>query len=134
MRLSAMYHVLSDIERIGDHAMNVVGYYRSSLERGAPFSEAARDELRVLSGQVMRVVDDAYALFMHQSGGTLQQVEEEEQRVDDMVDELEITHIQRLNSGKCSADAGLLFSEVLTDLERVSDHALNIAQAAESHR
>lgn len=134
LRLSAMYHVLSDIERIGDHAMNVVGYHRSSLERGAPFSEAARDELRVLSGQVMRVVDDAYALFMHQNGGTLQQVEEEEQQVDDMVDELEITHIQRLNSGKCSADAGLLFSEVLTDLERVSDHALNIAQAAESHR
>lgn len=58
-------------------------------ERGAPFSEAARDELRVLSGQVMRVVDDAYALFMHQNGGTLQQVEEEEQQVDDMVDELE---------------------------------------------
>lgn len=134
LRLSGMYHVLSDIERIGDHAINMVGYHKSFLERNLDFSDTAKQELRTLTDEVLVVVDSAYDLFIGKKGVTLQQVEIAEQQVDDRVDEWEVTHIRRLNSGLCNADAALLYSEVLTDLERVSDHALNIGQAAEYHR
>ena len=69
--------------------------------------------------------------YLGKSEYTLPELEAREEEVDDIVDELQEAHIRRLENGSCSAEVGMLYQEILTDLERIADHAVNIAQAAE---
>ena len=132
-RLSSMYHVVSDIERIGDHAQNIAEYSATCKERNASFSEEGKAELSNLMERTLKILDNAYEYFMNRSSHMMEDIENQEQAIDDLVDECTQNHIDRLNANLCDADSGLIFSEVLTDLERVSDHALNIAEAAVYH-
>lgn len=132
-RISAMYHVTSDVERVGDHAENIAGYAEACHERGWAFSKTASGELRELADKVCGIVDDSY-VFFNQGQGNIEDFERREQEIDDLVDHLQAEHIKRLGANECSADMGMLYVEILTDLERVADHAFNIAQAAERIR
>lgn len=128
--ISAMYHVISDLERIGDHAENIAGYAESIWERGQSFSPVANDELRQLSEKVFHITEESYAHFVNPAEGSMKAIEADEQAIDDLVDSLQMEHIKRLTAGECKPELGMLYVEILTDLERVADHAFNIAEAA----
>lgn len=129
-RMGAMYHVLSDIERIGDHAENIAEYAVFCREHNQVFSERATHELHELADMVYKIVDDSFAHFVHPQPGGLERISDLEESIDQKVEQMQLNHVERLNEHSCTADIGMLFVEILTDLERVSDHALNIAQAA----
>lgn len=129
-KLSSLYHVLSDIERIGDHAENIAGYAAFCEEKQGSFSEDAMNELAALAEKVYDIIDVSYKHFLHPVLENMEEIEEMEEHIDDIVDDMNMNHIKRLNENRCTPDLGMIFVEVITDLERVADHALNIAQAA----
>lgn len=128
--INSMMHVVGDYERIGDHADNIAGYAKHIGEEGLSFSKTAVEQIRELSNKVIRFVGEAERYFLGESDHSMDEIEIMEEEVDYNVDELEEEHIRRMESGICTAQSGMLYAEVLTDLERVADHALNIAQAA----
>ena len=127
-----MHHVIVDYERIGDHANNIAGYVQHMRERKLSFSDAAMDEIAPLFLKVLTIVEDAHTCMENPKAMPLPGIAEREQEVDDLVDLYENNHIKRLSEGKCSAEIGMLYVEALTDLERISDHALNIAEAGQN--
>ncbi|MBR0508303.1 MAG: Na/Pi cotransporter family protein [Clostridia bacterium] len=127
-----MHHVIVDYERIGDHANNIAGYIQHMRERKLTFSEAAMDEIAPLFLKVLTIVEDAHTCMENPKTMPLSGIAAREQEVDDLVDLYENNHIKRLSEGKCSAEIGMLYVEALTDLERISDHALNIAEAGQA--
>ncbi len=127
-----MHHVIVDYERIGDHANNIAGYIQHMREKKLSFSEAAMDEIAPLFLKVLNIVGDAHTCMQNPKAVPLSDIARREQEVDDLVDLYENNHIKRLSEGKCSAEIGMLYVEALTDLERISDHALNIAEAGQA--
>lgn len=123
------HHVICDYERIGDHADNISGYVRHFVDEGMHLSEHAHDELKYLTEKVIAIVNDAEEFYLCKNNIDITQIEMQEEEIDDIVDELQESHIKRMESGRCTAQVGLLYAEILTDLERIADHALNIAQA-----
>lgn len=131
--IDRMHHIIVDYERIGDHAENISGYITHMREHKLKFSDAAMDEIMLLFDKVCSILDDAHACMTDPSATPLSNIEEREQEIDDLVAEFENAHIRRLEERQCSADVGMLYVEMLTDLERVSDHAMNIAQAGQKN-
>ena len=127
-----MHHVIVDYERIGDHVNNIAGYIQHMREKKINFSEAAMDEIAPLFLKVLNIVGDAHTCMQNPKAVPLSDIARREQEVDDLVDLYENNHIKRLSDGKCSAEIGMLYVEALTDLERISDHALNIAEAGQA--
>lgn len=126
-----MHHVIVDYERIGDHANNIAGYIDLMRTRKLAFSETAMDEIAPLFLKVLTIVEDAHECMLHPKALPLSDIAAREQEVDDLVDLYENNHIRRLSAGECSAEVGMFYVEALTDLERISDHALNIAEAGQ---
>jgi len=125
-----MHHVICDYERIGDHADNIAGYVRHIREQGLDFSGGAREELKGLADKVIDFVRNTQVFYDGESELSIEQIEAMEDGVDDEVDRIQEMHIRRMEKGECTPEIGMMFVEILTDLERVSDHALNVAQAA----
>lgn len=128
--IDRMHHVIRDYERIGDHSNNIAGYVAHCRENGLQFSQHAQQELSALTDRVYKIVDEAHSYMKDPQLGGMARIEREEQDIDDEVERLQNNHIRRLDEGRCTADVGMLYIEILTDLERVADHALNIAEAA----
>ena len=129
--IDCMHHVIVDYERIGDHANNIAGYLNLMRSRKLSFSETAMDELAPLFLKVLNILEDAHTCMENPKAFPLADIAAREQEVDDLVDLYENNHIKRLAEGKCSAEVGMFYVEALTDLERISDHALNIAEAGQ---
>ena len=122
-----LLHIIGDLERISDHAVNILESAEELREKGLSFSSEARKELIPLLCAVYETVDLALISF---EDGDLQiaaRVEPLEQVVDELKQRLRTTHIQRLQKGECTIETGFIWSDLLTDLERVSDHCSNIA-------
>ncbi|MBO6060722.1 MAG: Na/Pi cotransporter family protein, partial [Clostridia bacterium] len=130
--IDRMHHVITDYERIGDHAENIAGYIGHMRENKLTLSESAMAELDVLFDKVITIVELAEQYLWDKSSVPFADIEQREQEIDDLVELYENKHITRMEKHQCSADVGMLFVEMLTDLERVGDHALNIAEAGES--
>ena len=127
-----MHHVIVDYERIGDHANNIAGYINLMRSRKLVFTEDAMDEIAPLFLKVLTIVEDAHTCMQHPKAMPLSSIAAREQEIDDLVDLYENNHIKRLSAGMCSAEVGMFYVEALTDLERISDHALNIAEAGQA--
>lgn len=120
--------ITGNAERIGDHAQNIAEYTRTIEERGIVFSEGARQEIAAMQ----RIAADALARARSYEGDAadwMAQVTDAEQQIDDMTREYRERHLERMRQGLCSEEACILYSELLTDFERIGDHILNIAQA-----
>jgi phosphate:Na+ symporter len=125
--LGGLFHVVNDIERIGDHAENVADAARSLIEGDIVFSEAGKQELSEMLNLVVTVTNYALDMFSHNNQEHMQEILDLEDRVDAMEREVQESHIQRLTRNECTASAGMIFSDIVSGLERVSDHATNIA-------
>ena len=125
--VSAYFKITGNIERIGDHAINICEYSTMMDQKGIQFSEGAKDELREMRDVCLAALD-TLAADADVSEGWLSSMEKLEQRIDDMTAEFRQSQLDRMKQGSCSDEACILFSELLTDFERIGDHALNIAQ------
>lgn len=128
-----LYHIVTDLERIGDHAENVLGYSIQMKEKDQKFSDKALKQLKELSQAVYKIFDLACEHFAQPSEELYRVIYDLEADIDKMVDKLRASNSKRLSKMKCEATLGLYFNEILVDLERVSDHSLNIAQAAKKY-
>lgn len=125
--IGGLFHVVNDIERIGDHAENIADAAASRMERGIDFSDQAKKELSQMLDMVIKVTTYALDMFLHNNQEHMEEILELEDKVDDAERYLQESHVQRLTRGECTASAGMMFSDVVSGLERVSDHATNIA-------
>ena len=127
--IGALFHVVNDIERIGDHAENVADCARQRKQDGSSFSKEAQHEMGEMLELVNTIVRYAIEMFVKSEYKHMQDVVDLEDRVDEMEREFQRAHVERLTKGECTPEAGMLFSDVISGLERVSDHATNIAFA-----
>ena len=127
--ISKLLHTISDIERISDHALSIAITARALAQKQVQFSEQAMAELAVISDAVREVLSLAERTFDADDPVLAQRVEPLEQVVDHLSDNLRSRHIQRLQEGACSVDQGLVFTDLLSDYRRISDHCSNIAAA-----
>lgn len=127
--LGALFHVVNDIERIGDHAENVADAARQRKEEGVSISKEAQKELGDMLEMVNKIIRYAVEMFAKSDETHMQQIITLEDQVDEKERELQKKHVERLTKGECSPEAGMIFSDIVSGLERVADHATNIAFA-----
>lgn len=127
--IGRVFHVINDIERIGDHAQNLEEAAKSRVDEGIEISAEGERELREMYETTLNLIDGSIEAFTSQilDNEKAEQLGEYEASVDDMQTEFEQSHIERLNAHKCNTRAGMLFINTITDFERVADHATNIA-------
>lgn len=130
-QIGALFHVVNDIERIGDHAENVADAAKQRIENDISFSLEARNEMGRLLEMVNTIIRYAMEVFAGNPDmeNKLKQVEELEDRIDVEERNIQDRHVERLAKNECSPEAGMLFSDIISGLERVADHATNIAFA-----
>lgn len=130
--VGSLFHVVNDLERVGDHAENILEYTEHLGGGAPPFSEMALQELRDMGERVLRIIDESIGYFLerHPDKALADGIAAEEEEIDDLVLELRNHHVERLNSLECTPATGMVYIDLLTDLERVSDHATNIMYAA----
>ena len=127
--LGALFHVVNDIERIGDHAENVADAARQRKEEGVSISKEAQKELGDMLEMVNKIIRYAVEMFAKSDETHMQEIITLEDQVDEKERELQKKHVERLTKGECSPEAGMIFSDIVSGLERVADHATNIAFA-----
>lgn len=124
---SQYFKMIGNIERIGDHALNIAEYTKTLEEHHITFSQSAQEEMERIE-QALRVL---FEILEQENRGTAEwmaRVAQIEQNMDDMTVEYREAHMKRMRSGDCSEEACIIYSEMLTDFERIGDHGLNIAQ------
>ncbi|MBS7316010.1 MAG: Na/Pi cotransporter family protein [Clostridiaceae bacterium] len=130
-KLGMMFHVVNDIERIGDHAENISEYASIAIDRNSDISEEGIAELREISAKTLDVVELSLDIYEHESFDRLNIASAEEEEVDELQDTMIENHVKRLMAGKCDPRGGIMFTDMVTDLERCADHAINIAYSIE---
>ncbi len=119
--------VIGDFERISDHSVNILESAEELMGKEKEFSEEGRKELQVLCRAVSEILDLVQTTFANNDLGAAAKVEPLEQVIDDLKEKLRTNHILRLQKGGCSIEMGFVWSDLITNLERVSDHCSNIA-------
>lgn len=129
--VAAMYSAIQDLERIGDHAENIVEYTRTVLENNLKFSDTALSEMRDICEKCRTLMELSFAMFNAQGASPemIERIIQVEDEVDECKDDYKIAHIARMNDGSCNAESGAVFLNMLIDIERVGDHAINVAFA-----
>lgn len=125
--IGGLFHVVNDIERIGDHAENIADAAVSRMEHQIDFSAQARKELSEMLDMVIQITQYSLDMFSNNNQEHMQEILDLEDRVDDAERDLQESHVQRLTRNECTASAGMMFSDIVSGLERVADHATNIA-------
>ncbi len=126
-KVGSYYHVVTDIERIGDYAENIMEYSMRLSNEGMDFSAAAKEELKRVNETVDKLFDAAIKAFDMRDVSVLGLVDELEESIDRANQELEGKHIERLKRDECSAQVGSVYLQTVSNLERVGDHITNIA-------
>ena len=124
--IGAYFHVLNDLERIGDHAKNFHEIGTEMSDKKIMFSEKARAEIASMYDEVMRMLALSKDAFENNNKENLSELAELENGIDNINKELIASHFSRLVEGNCSVDVSPYFSSVVSGLERVADHIVNI--------
>ncbi len=124
---SMLLKAIGDFERISDHAVNILESAEEMREKGIVFSDSAKNEMDSLSAATLEIVALSYGAFLENNAEQANLVEPLEQVIDRMKELLRSRHIDRLRMGECGIEAGFVWSDLITNMERVSDHCSNIA-------
>ena len=127
--LGGLFHVVNDIERIGDHAENLADSAKERMEGQIPLSDKAKGQLQKMMDKVVEILEYSLEMFSNRSHEHMQEILKLEDEIDDMEKHLQRVHVKRLTKNKCTPEAGMIFSDTVSGLERVADHATNIAFA-----
>ncbi|MBQ7876698.1 MAG: Na/Pi cotransporter family protein [Clostridia bacterium] len=127
IRVARLLKVIGDLERISDHSINIVKSAEEIKNKQIKFSESAQGEIKVLSDAINEILTLTIKAFTENDLNAAHQVEPLEQTIDKLKEEMHLRHIYRLQNGRCSIETGFVLSDLLTNLERVSDHCSNIA-------
>ena len=127
--IGALFHAVNDIERIGDHAENIADAAAQRIETGVGFSKEAQKELGEMLDMVNTILRFSFEMFVKSTEEHAEDIRHLEEAIDEKEKELQQKHIDRLANNECTPEAGALFSEIVSGLERVGDHATNIAFA-----
>ena len=127
--IGALFHVVNDIERIGDHAVNVADNARTRKAKELSFSKEAQFEMGKMMDKVNTIIRYSIEMFAEGKYEHMTAISVLEDEIDHLERELQQAHIDRLTRGECTPDAGMLYSDIVSGLERVADHAVNIAFA-----
>lgn len=125
--ISLLLHCIGDIERISDHAVNILEASQEMYTKGLSFSDKAKEELRIYIAAIMEIVDLAFTAFETEDVEKAKTVEPLEEVIDNLRNELKKHHIKRLRKGKCTIETGFVLQDLLTNFERIADHCSNIA-------
>ena len=125
--VTAILHLLSEYERIGDYSIDIMESAIEMYDKQIKFSEKAMEEFRVISDAVDEIVEMSITCVAHDDVVTASRIEPLEETIDDLVDKLKSRHVQRFKKGECVIDGGVIFLDILTNIERISDHCSNIA-------
>lgn len=129
LKIGGLFHVVNDIERIGDHAENIADAAVRKREENITLSKKAVKEIMEMFEKDLKVLSCALEMFETEDRSHMQEILGLEEEIDQMEIDLQNAHIRRMGKGKCSPESGLIFTDLVTGLERVADHATNIAFA-----
>ena len=125
--VTKLLHTIGDLERISDHAVNVVEAAEEMYQKKIKFSDEASAEIGIIKAAVVEILDKAIEAFINYDISLAKEVEPLEDVIDELRTDLKMRHIERLREGKCTIELGFILTDLLTNLERVSDHCSNIA-------
>ena len=125
---TGMFHIVNDMERIGDHAENIIEMTQQMIADDLELSKKGIDDLKKMAEESLKSVRNCIIALSDNDIDFAEKVIKEEERVDNLEKQIRGEHMQRLTSGECNPRVGVIFLDALTNLERVSDHALNVAQ------
>jgi len=128
--VTSLLSTLADIERIADHAENIAELAEELVAEGIVFSDMAKQELKELIGIASSSYENALKAFETGDSAFIEKTAQLEEQVDSLQKRLRSGHIDRLSNAECSVNSGIHFLEIISNLERISDHAMNIAEAA----
>jgi len=126
--MTSLFHTVIDIERIGDHSENIADLAQYKITEDLKFSEKAVEELNEIISLTCQCVEDSLNALEDMNVSLASRVAKQESAIDTMETDLRIAHIKRLTNGECHGASGVVFLDTISNLERVSDHALNIAE------
>lgn len=125
--VSKLLHIIGDLERIGDHCVNIVESVQEMANKGIAFSNIAKGELGIMGSAVSEIVGFATDIVATEDLKLASKVEPLEEVIDGLETELKMRHVRRLKDGNCTIELGFIFSDLITNYERVADHCSNIA-------
>lgn len=125
--LAGLFHVVSDIERIGDHAANLADFTKTMVEDDVSFSEEGERELKEMFELTQKLLNYSMEIFSKKTEEHLKEILDLEDKVDQMERQFQKNHIRRLTNNECTPESGMIFSDLISNLERVADHGTNIA-------
>ncbi len=128
-QVSKLLHAIGDLERISDHAVNIMEAGKEMKEKGLQISPQGIKEITVASKAIYEILDISIEAFKNNDLEMAYRVEPLEECVDDLIDAIKMSHINRLKDGNCTIEHGFVLSDILTNYERVSDHCSNIGVA-----
>jgi len=124
-----LIHSVNDVERIGDHAENLVGLADRKLARGLPFTEEAIESLQQLDIQLDHMIEITTHALRSNDQEAAQTLLDQEKWLNEMSDKFQQDHMERLDQGRCNVRSGLVFLDIINNFEKIGDHLTNIAEA-----
>ena len=133
LMIGSFYHVVSDIERIGDYAENIIEYTEKTINENIEFSEDAVKEIKLMAQSADNLYNAVYKSFENADITLLEEVNKYENEIDEWKRVLNIKHVERLNQGICSPSNGAIFLSLISNMERIGDHMTNIANSIKDY-
>ncbi len=132
--IGSLYHVVNDMERIGDYAEDMFDFACKMSEESIQFSKEAIEDIADAKERLNLLMRDAFYVFSNRSVEMIREVDRREQEIDDIKDRMGEAHIQRLNEGRCTAESGSIYLSLSSQIERVADHLTNVAYSIRDHK